>query len=70
MKIKMFNLLFSFMYKEWSTRNCKNKKEEKKKENFQNKIKKENQRYCERSDVFLKKKSKSWLSIGKVGAKC
>ena len=44
MKIKMLNLLFYFMYKEWSTRNCENKKEEKKKkkkeENFQNKKKK------------------------------
>lgn len=76
MKIKMLNLLFYFMYKEWSTRNCENKKEEKKKEkktrklSKQEKKKKENQRYCERSDVFLKKKSKSWLSIVKIVAKC
>ena len=67
----MFNLLFSFMYKEWSTTNCENKKEEKKKtRKLSKQEKKENQRYCERSDIFLKKKSKSWLSIGKIGAKC
>ena len=48
----------------------KQKRRKKKTRKLSKQEKKENQRYCERSDVFLKKKSKSWLSIGKIGAKC